>query len=457
MRINYTNSITNTAKIVFRGLRALFIRRHLRDISFYPGTITFREWLEILYFLLFKGKDIVDGKCIKQFENEFAKYIGAKYAFSFGASRMAFYAILKAMGIKEGDEVILAGYTCVVVPNAVVYSGAKPVYVDINPHTLTIDVQKIAEKTTPNTKAILAQHMFDHFCDMEAISEIAEKYDLKVVEDGAHALGAKYNGKKAGNFSDAAFFTIGQAKIMDIWMGGVAVTNSAEIAEKLSEIQDNTDFPDKKAVRKLALQLIIPYALAHPLTHFVGRYFLVLLSKLGILTPNASEEERKGRKPKKYPFRLSNLHAKIGLGQLEKINANLEHRREVSRAYSEAFEQLDIALNKCNGYEPAYGRFAFLAKDRGELKEIFARHQTALDEWYNSPIHPRDSNASSIEALRYESGSCPVAEFISEHCANLPTHPKINKRDVNRIVWLLKQHSSLLLNPRKEQGHDTRI
>jgi len=224
MGINLINSITNTVKIVFRALRALFIRRHLRDISFYPGTITFKEWLGIIYFLLFKGKDIVDGKYIKQFEYKLAKYVGVKHAFSFGASRMAFYAILKAMDIKEGDEVILAGYTCVVVPNAIVYCGAKPVYVDINPYTLTIDVQKIAEKITSNTKAILAQHMFDHFCDMEAISEIAEKYNLKVVEDGAHALGAKYNSKKAGNFSDAAFFTIGQAKIIDIWMGGASCT-----------------------------------------------------------------------------------------------------------------------------------------------------------------------------------------------------------------------------------------
>jgi len=205
------------------------------------------------------------------------------------------------------------------------------------------------------------------------------------------------------------------------------------------------DFPDKRMVRKLALQLVIPFALAHPLINFVGRYPLVMLNKLGVLIANASEEERKGQKPKGYPFRLSNLHAKIGLEQLAKIEANLKHRREVNQAYCEAFMRLGITLNKCDGYEPAYSRFAFLAKDRKKLKEIFARHQIALDEWYNSPIHPRDS--ASLEALLYEADSCPVAEFISEHCANLPTHPMINKQDVNRIVKLLEQSSSLLLNP----------
>ena len=431
-------------KILLRALRALFIRRHLRDISFYPGTITFKEWLNIIYFLIFKANDMVYGEYIDKFESEFARYIGAKHAFSFGASRMAFYAILKAMGIKEGDEVILAGYTCVVVPNAIAYCGAKPVYVDINPDTFTIDVQQIVKMITPKTKAILAQHMFDQFCDMEAISEIAKKHNLKVIEDGAHALGASYREKKAGNFSDAAFFTFGQAKIIDIWMGGVAITNRDDIAEKLSEIQRDTPFPDTGMVRKLALQLVIPFVLAHPTTNFLGRYFLAILSKLGLLVANASEEETKGKKPKYYPFRLSNLHSKMALEQMAKIEANIKHRSEINQAYCEAFNRLDITFKRCDGYKPAYGRFAFLAKDRESLQRIFSRHQIALGAWYNYPIHPRDS--VSPEDLLYKPGSCPVAEYISEHCTNLPTHPKVNRQDVNRIVKLLEQNSSLLLS-----------
>lgn len=432
---------------IYRALKLLLIRKHLGEISFILGTVTCKECLEMIFWLLFKRKDIVDGKYIKQFEDKFAQYIGAQHAFSFGAGRMAFYAILKAMDIKEGDEVILPGYTCVVVPNAVIYAGAKPVYVDIDPYTFTIDVQKIEERITPNTRAVLAQHMFASFCDMEAISKIANKYNLKVIEDSAHALGADYNGKKAGNFGDAAFFTMEQSKIITTWMGGVAVTNNTVLADKLRELQNHTQFLDKEAIRKMAWQLVLYYLLGHPVTSFIGRYFVVLLVKLGIVTPNITQDEMVGKKPEKYPVRLSNIQARIGLRQLEKIEANLKHRREVTTIYEDTLKSLGIGINKCNGYNPAHIRYTFLVKDRQKLKEIFQNNQIDLGEWYNSVIHPW---GSSLEALYYQGGSCPVAEFVAEHCANLPTHPKVNKRDVGRIIRLLQQHSGLLLDPRKE-------
>ena len=428
---------TTLAKKILRELKTLFIRKHLREISLTLGTITFREWIEILSFLLFKRKNIVDGKYIKQFEDEFAKYVGAKYAFSFGAGRMAFYAILKAMDIKEGDEVILPGYTCVVVPNAVIYCGAKPVYVDINPDTFVIDVNKIEEKITPRTKAILAQHMFSSFCDMNAISKIAEKYNLKVIEDCAHALGADYNGKKAGNFSDASFFTMEVSKIITTWMGGVAVTNDEALAGKLREIlQRDAEFLDKKTTTKLVSQIAIYYILTYPSIRFVGKYFFMILSKLNFLIQNITPEEENTEMPKKYPIRLSNIQAKIGLNQLRNIDANLEHRRKIAEIYKNTLKELGLKVNETEKYNPAYIRYAFLSKDRESLKESFRNNQVELGEWFNSVLHPVHS---SFERWCYEKGTCPIGEFVAEHSVNLPTHPKISESDVKRIVNVLKQ------------------
>lgn len=431
-----TRLAKSVVKKIFRELKTLFIRKHLREISFTLSTITFKEWFEILSFLLFKRKDIVDGKHIKQFEDEFARYTGAKYTFSFGAGRMAFYAILKAMDIKEGDEVIIPGYTCVVVPNAVIYCGAKPVYVDINQDTFVIDVNKIEKKITSRTKAILAQHMFDQFCDMETISRVAQKYNLKVIEDCAHTLGADYNGKKAGNFGDAAFFTMEQSKIITTWMGGMAVTNDEVLAKKIRKIQRDTEFLDKKMTIKLVSQIVIYYILAHPYVRFIGKYFSIILSRLNFIIQNVTSEEKNAKIPKKYPVRLSNIQAEIGLNQLRNIDANLEHRRKIAEIYKNTLKNLGVKINnKTDGYNPVYIRYAFMA-NRENLRELFQNNQIELGEWFNSPIHPK---GSSFKSVYYEEASCPVGEKLSDSCVNLPTSPKISESDVKRIVKVLKQ------------------
>jgi perosamine synthetase len=158
----------------YKIIHEIFFKKHRREIRFISGTITYIECLLILYYLTFKRTSIVDGPHIRQYEKKFSEYIGVRHAFSFGAGRMAFYSLLKAFSVKNGDEIILPGYTCVVVPAAVVYCGARPVYIDINPDTLCMDVNKIEEKITPRTKVIYAQHTFASFCDMDAISIIAK-------------------------------------------------------------------------------------------------------------------------------------------------------------------------------------------------------------------------------------------------------------------------------------------
>ena len=414
-----------------------------RQINSNVGSITNKECLDILFQLSFKRKQIVNGKYIKEYEDQFAKYVGAKYAFSFGAGRMAFYAILKAMDIKENDEILLPGYTCVVVPDAVIYCGARPIYVDIDPKNLTIDINKIEEKITSRTKAIVAQHLFASFCDMEAISKIANKYNLKVIEDCAHALGADYKGKKAGNFSDAAFFTTEQTKIITTWMGGMAVTNDRKLAKKLQEIQNDTPFLEEKMIKKIVSQIVFYHIFGNPLTFFFGRYILWALRKLNFIISNVTPEEKMCKKPRHYPVRLSNLQAKIGLGQLRNIHSNIEHRRKIARIYKGKLGELGIKTYDYNNdsHNPVHIRYTFLVKNREKLKKVFSENCIELGEWFNSVVHPK---GSSLENAYYERGSCPIGEFVAEHSVNLPTHPKIRDRDVDKIIKILKRSKELL-------------
>ena len=138
------------------------------------------------------------------FEEAFAQWFNANKALAFWKGRVALYAVLKAMGIAPGDEVILPGYTCVMDVNPIKYLGAKPVYVDIEPDTFNINVKLMEEKITRNTKAIIAQHTYGFPCEMDAIMSIAEKNSIQVIEDCCLSLGSEYKGKMVGIFGKAA-------------------------------------------------------------------------------------------------------------------------------------------------------------------------------------------------------------------------------------------------------------
>ena len=150
---------------------------------------------------------------------------------------MSLYVILEVLGIGPGDEIILPAFTSVVVPNAMIYRGVKPVYVDIEAVTYNIDVSKIEEKITPKTKAIYAQHTFGIVFSMEVIGGIAEKHGLYVIEDCAHALGASLNGRMAGTLGHVAYFSTDHSKVISTSSGSMITTDDLEIAAKICEAQ----------------------------------------------------------------------------------------------------------------------------------------------------------------------------------------------------------------------------
>ena len=184
----------------------------LRIISLTSNTTFFSDCFVALTLLINKSH-LQHGKYIKKFEKSFADYLGVSYAYSFFGGRIGLSAILYALNITEGDEIILPGYTCVVVPNAIIYRGARPVYVDIDPSTFNLDPSKIEEKITERTKAIIIQYTYGLVPNIKPILDIAQKYNLRVIEDCAHALGAEYKGKKLGTFGDAAFFRTSSQKL----------------------------------------------------------------------------------------------------------------------------------------------------------------------------------------------------------------------------------------------------
>lgn len=182
------------------------------------------------------------GKYVTEFENQFAAYSDCKYGVAVCNGTIALHLALVALGIKEGDEVIVPTFTMIASAFAVCYTGAKPVFVDADPDTWNIDVRKIEEKITPRTKAIMPVHIFGQMCDMDAILALADKYHLLVVEDAAEAHGATWNGRKAGSCSHVGCFSFFANKNVTTGEGGMVVTNDEAIYQKLKYYK-NVCFP----------------------------------------------------------------------------------------------------------------------------------------------------------------------------------------------------------------------
>ncbi|TEB11059.1 DegT/DnrJ/EryC1/StrS family aminotransferase [Pelotomaculum propionicicum] len=235
------------------------------------------------------------GTYIEEFENEFAKFCGTKYAVSTTSGTTALHLALASLGIGPGDEVILPTFTMAATLYAVIYTGAKPVLIDSEYSTLNIDTGLIESKINQRTKALLPVHIYGHPCDMDILAGIARKYRLYLVEDAAEAHGAEYKNKKAGSFGDIGCFSFYANKIITTGEGGMIVTNNEEIACK-ARILKNLGFSPEK------------------------RFYHVGLG---------------------YNYRMTNIEAAIGLAQLQKADRFISTRINNANKYNSILKDID--------------------------------------------------------------------------------------------------------------------
>ena len=379
-------------------------------------------------------------------------YLGGKAnIFLFWKGRVALYAILKAIGIKEGDEIILPAFTCVVAVNPIIYLKAKPVYVDIDPKTYNINPNKTEEKITPKTKAILAQNTFGLSADLDVIFEIAKKYNLFVIEDCAHGFGGFYKGKPNGTIADAAFFSTQWNKPFSTGLGGIVVTKNETIAKKLKELEKQAVKPSKKEEWILKILLQIRKRLLKPEVYWFALKTYRKLSQWNlILGSSQGYELEKPVEPPEFLKGFTETQAKEGLKYFEKVNGRyridliIEHRRKIANLYKEILKDLGFEPP----YEPPYAmhtylKFPLLVKDRKKFFALAEENKIELGDWFLSPIHPIQKN---FELWHYKYGENPIAEFTSRHIVNLPTHERINENYVDRIYEFLKKHKDQILD-----------
>ena len=381
-----------------------------------------------------------------QYKTALAKKLNAKVnqISLFWKGRVGLYAILKAMGIGEGDEVIIPAFTCVVVPNAIIYLGAKPVYVDIDPSTYNIDCSKIEATITASTKVIIAQNTFGLSSDFDQINAIAQKHHLEVIEDCTHGFGGFYKGKANGTCAKAAFYSSQWNKPFSTGIGGMVLCQDADLAEKLRAIEKDLLAPSFKEVQMLALQLKVR-PLLNPTLYWTAIKTFRLLSKYNLVTGSSSGEELEAPiLPKDFLKRLSTTQANKGLEALAIFEKNILHRRKIANLYTVAFAEMGFIFLT----EPDYAthtiiKYPFLVKDRKAFLALAETNNIQLNDWFLSPIHPIEVE---FEQWHYRYGDFPIAEKISQHILNLPTDLSISIKEAQRIIQFLKKHQAHLVS-----------
>lgn len=335
------------------------------------------------------------GDFIRKFEERFAKYCGRRYGIATSSGTTALHLALAALGIKKKNKVIVPALTFIAVANTVTYCGAKPVFVDSHPDYWCIDPEKIEEKITENTNAIIPVHLYGHPCDMGPILDIAKDHGLYVVEDAAEAHGAEYKNKIVGSFGDISCFSFFGNKIITTGEGGMCLTNNEELAGKMRILRDHGMNPNK-------------------------RYWFDVIG---------------------FNYRMTNLQAAIGLSQLTKINQFIEKKRQIAKLYAEGLNGLEkkglITLHpEMEWAKCVYWMYSILIEDKFKIerdevmKKLDERGIETRNFFY--PLH-------ILPPYKISDDSLNLAKNISSKGFNLPSSPVLGKNEIKYIVKTLTE------------------
>jgi len=391
--------------------------------------------------LIFQPHHWQKGRAIQKLENWFKKYLKVSTAVSFDSGRSALLAILKSLNLKSKDEVLLQSFTCVAVPNPILWANLRPIFVDID-ETLNLSPEDLEKKITPKSKAVIVQHTFGYPSQIEKIKKICQKHNLILIEDCAHGLGAQYQGKKIGTFSDASFFSFGRDKVVSSVFGGLAVTNDQKIGKNLKRFQKNLKFPDKKFILQNLLHPIL-FALILPIYYFfnLGKFLLILFQRLNLLNFPVDPCEKKGQKPQNIPRKLPNAMAHLALRQLERLDQFVNHRIKIASIYQKNLQDLKNLkiISPRPGCRATFLRYPILVDNpEAKRKKFHSRFKTLIGNWYRPLIAPAGVD---LNLIGYQKGFCPKAEEASKKILNLPTNlhclPKQAKQIAQNLTKLI--------------------
>lgn len=331
------------------------------------------------------------GKYIPAFEEQFSAFCETSYGVATSNGTTALHLALVTLGIGRGDEVLVPDLTFVATANAVAYCGAKPVFVDAEPYTWNMDVEKMERLITPKTRAIIPVHLYGHPCDMNPMLEIARRHSLYVIEDAAEAHGARYEGKRVGGLSDMACFSFYANKIITTGEGGIIVTNNKEWTDKAMWLRDH----------------------------------------------GMSKERRYWHPVVGYNYRMTNLQAALGVAQMERIEEFIAAKRQLAVWYNERLAGVAGVTTppEAPWAENVYWMYSILIDEHAfgcSAAQLMADLRSdAIDSRpFFVPMHELPPYRRRREY--------PVASRLGREGINLPSSPSLQEADVDRITQAIR-------------------
>jgi UDP-4-amino-4,6-dideoxy-N-acetyl-beta-L-altrosamine transaminase len=353
-----------------------------------------------------KSDFITTGPIISQFEEQVAAYVGTKYAVAFSSGTAALHGACFAAEISDGDEVITTPMTFAASANSVLYQGGLPVFADIKSDTYNIDPRSVRDKITSKTKAIIPVHFTGQPVELDEIVKIAQEFNLIIIEDAAHALGAMYKNKKIGSISDMTMFSFHPVKHITTGEGGIITTNDEEYYQKLLQFR----------------------------THGITRDPNKLVENQG---PWYYEMQFLG-----FNYRMTDIQAALGLSQLQKLDSFISKRKQYAAIYQEELKELpEIILPKqLNDVDSSWHLYIIrlnlmlLKADRKEIFQALQKENIGVNVHY-IPVHTQPF----YKQLGYKSGICPESERLYEEIITLPLFSGMTEEDALDVIQAVKK------------------
>jgi len=364
----------------------------------------------------------------EKYRSVLASYLGVQeeQVSLYWKGRVALYSVLKAMEIGPGDEVILPGFTCVVVPNAVMYLGATPVYVDINPSTLCCDTASIEQALTPKTKAILIQNMLGLSDQVDEIVAIAKKKGIYTIEDCTHGFGGSYRGILNGLRSDASFFSSQWNKPFSTGIGGMLVLNNLQLIPTVELVTAHLTKPGRKD--RLVLWVLL-WARTYLLKGFT--YWTLLrtyrwLSKKGLVVGSSSAIELQGTTmPTDYFKGMSSIQCRAGIKAVSQLEDILLRRKQNAlKVHQWLIKNEKNRIPDDFLQQHAFLKYPLMVKNRDQFLQIAENNRLPMGDWFISPLHPIKE---SLLPWGLDTGKLPNATAISQKIVNLPLDGPVSR------------------------------
>lgn len=377
------------------------------------------------------------GKFSALLRDTLKEYLGLKNVFLFESGRTCLYAILKSLDLKPDDEVLFQGFTCVAVPDPILWAGAKPVYVDCEEDSLNMSPADLENKIAPRSRVLIIQHTFGLPAEIDKLMEIAKRHKLFVIEDCAHALGSEYKGQKTGTFGDASFFSFGRDKVISSVFGGALATNDRHVAEKIAVFHSHCRDADAKWIFRQLLHPVLIGIVKLTYRIIVGKVILVLAKRLGLISLAVYKEEKRGGRPPFVFRKMPDALAELALNQFRKLEKFNLHRRALADQYDEGLRGLPLSPPpRPHNSLSTYLRYTVRSGKAAEILKKAKEEDINLGDWYCSVLAPEGVD---MEKLQYGGGTCPNAENAARVAFNLPTGVQISPKDARRIIDFLKR------------------